>query len=202
MFLCIFVHKFFKKKCYVHTNTTGTGVLLLQCEVLSLHSKRGRKSVVLLQNGVQSRYPQIVRPSIFNSFIQSHGAGATIPERCPDFPGPSRLLQILRQVTKMSSDWLRSVVPQGCPGSPSRPPSGVTYLELLSREASRRHLEPPQLLQRLTLSFRVTEPLYKGNSFRRLDLPSCSLGHQPKVVIIVQGDNVDRGLSKVFHLWA
>ena len=93
-----------------------------------------------------------LHPSIHPSYAASPGVGSQgqqLEQRNPDVPVPGHFLQLFRGDPEAFPGQLREIVSPTCPGSsPGSPPSG-TYLEHLTREASRGHPnqmpEPPYL---------------------------------------------------------
>ncbi|MEQ2255054.1 hypothetical protein ILYODFUR_009835 [Ilyodon furcidens] len=139
-------------------------------------------------------------------------------QRDPDFPLLSLLDQLVQVNTKAFPGQPRDIVPPACPGSFSGPPPGGTCPEHLTREASRTHPnqmpEPPQLApldvekQRLYSEplpdDRASHLISKGEPrhpaeethFDRLYPGSRSFGHDPKLMTIDDGRNVDRPVNR------
>uniref|UniRef100_A0A3Q2UKG5 SH2 domain-containing protein n=1 Tax=Fundulus heteroclitus TaxID=8078 RepID=A0A3Q2UKG5_FUNHE len=120
----------------------------------------------------------------------------------PDVPLPSHLGQLLRRNPKAFPGQPGDIVPPACPGSSPGPPPGGTCPEHLSREASRRHPdqmpEPPQLAPLDGEPRHTTEKTH----FSRLYPGSRSFGHDPKLVTIDEGKNVDRPVNRKLCLLA
>lgn len=126
-------------------------------------------------------------------------------KRCPKFPEPSHLLQLIQGGSKQSPGQQRDVVPPASPGSFPAPPAGGTYPETDAEASLTDSLdaEEQRLYSELLLCNQAPHPAPKGAPgnpteemhFRRLYLQSCYFSQYPKLMTVGEGGKVDRSIK-------